>query len=219
VDAGPDGGRRPINLTQGLKDRFENERHDTPDLPGAYGIAGWTAGDASLVVYDRFDLWELKPGGARNLTTGQGRAQRTALRYLRLDPDEKTLPTDQPLLLSGVNEDTSATGFFRAAWDASGPKRLIWGDQLMGGLVKAKNADTIVFTRSASTCSPTSGPATSPSPDPEGDGCQSPTVAVQLGHPGTDDLRERRRQAAAGPCGQARELRPEEEVPAHGLHL
>jgi dienelactone hydrolase len=143
----PTAGGAAINLTGGLKVHFENERHDTPDLPGAYGTAGWTAGDGAFLAYDRYDLWELKPGSARNLTAGQGREQHTALRYLRLDPEERTLPTDKPMLLSGVNEDTKATGFFRATWEAGAPQKLIWGDQLMGSLQKAKRSEAVVFTR------------------------------------------------------------------------
>jgi hypothetical protein len=143
----PTAGGATINLTKGLKVHFEQERHDTPDLPRAYGSAGWTTDDAAFLAYDRFDLWELKPGGARNLTFGLGRAQRTALRYLRLDPEEKVVPIDKPMVLAGANEDTKATGFFRATWEGVAPQRLIWGDQLMGGLLKAKNAETVVFTR------------------------------------------------------------------------
>lgn len=39
-----DGAR--ANLTEKLSVRFQQE-NDTPDLPGPYGVAGWTANDAS----------------------------------------------------------------------------------------------------------------------------------------------------------------------------
>jgi len=143
----PTEGGATLNLTQNLKVAFHQEDHDTPELPGPYGMAGWTANDEALLAYDQFDLWELKPNGARNLTVGKGREQKTALRYLRLDPEELAIPTNRPLMLSGVQEETKATGFFRAGWNAAAPTRLIWGDQLMGGLQKAKNAETAIFTR------------------------------------------------------------------------
>ncbi|MBK8792538.1 MAG: S9 family peptidase [Holophaga sp.] len=143
----PTQGGPAINLTQNLKVAFQEEEHDTPELPGAYGIAGWTSNDEALLAYDRFDVWELKPTGARNLTAGAGRNQKTVLRYLRLDPDEKMIPKNRPLMLSGVKEETKATGFFRAGWTGAEPLRLLWADQLMGGLQKAKDAEVVVFTR------------------------------------------------------------------------
>jgi len=143
----PTAGGPALNLTRDLKIAFQNERHDMPGDANAYGAAGWTADDGALLAYDRYDVWELKPGGARNLTAGQGRAQRIALRVLRLDPEERILATDKPLLLSGMDEETKATGFFRAGWDGAAPLRLIWGHERMDGLQKAKDSDRVVFTR------------------------------------------------------------------------
>ena len=44
-----------------------------PEMPGAYGTAGWTRDGQSLLVYDRYDLWQLFPDGrpARNLFIGR----------------------------------------------------------------------------------------------------------------------------------------------------
>ena len=143
----PTQGGEAVVLTKGLGVSFQEEEHDTPELPGPYGFAGWTAHDETLLVYDRFDVWELKPTGARNLTAGWGRAHNIALRYLRLDPDEKTIARERPLLLAGADEGTKATGFFQAPWNGTEPTRLLWADQLLGGLQKAKEAETVVFTR------------------------------------------------------------------------
>ena len=32
-----------------------------PDYPDNYGIARWTKNDAALLVYDRFDIWQMDP--------------------------------------------------------------------------------------------------------------------------------------------------------------
>src|SRR5258708_35863508 len=53
----------------------------------AYGIAGWTKNDRSVIVYDAYDLWELFPDGAgkpRRLTDGSGEEIRH--RYARTTP-------------------------------------------------------------------------------------------------------------------------------------
>ncbi len=62
------------NLTKTLTVRFYNEENDTPSTPGSYGIAGWTKDDADVLIYDRYDIWQVSPDGSRakNLTDGVG---------------------------------------------------------------------------------------------------------------------------------------------------
>ncbi|MBA3296226.1 MAG: hypothetical protein H0U19_04765, partial [Acidobacteria bacterium] len=55
-----DGAR--VNLTEKLSVKFQ-QANDVPDLPGPYGVAGWTADDRSVLLYDEFDIWEMKPDG------------------------------------------------------------------------------------------------------------------------------------------------------------
>ncbi|MEM8735253.1 MAG: hypothetical protein AAGG44_13565, partial [Planctomycetota bacterium] len=69
-----------------------NELHDQPSLPGSYGTAGWLEDDAALLIYDRWDLWQVDPTGeseAVSLTGGQGREMEKRFRYLRLDPEAR----------------------------------------------------------------------------------------------------------------------------------
>jgi dipeptidyl aminopeptidase/acylaminoacyl peptidase len=103
------------NLTGKLGVRFEDESTDTPEPARAYGTAGWTSGDRSVLLYDKYDIWEVRPDGtdARLVTAGVGRKTRTVFRYVRTDADERTVATDRPLLLSAVNDATKATGYFR----------------------------------------------------------------------------------------------------------
>lgn len=143
-----DGVRR--NLTETLPVKFQQE-NDTPDLPGPYGTGGWTANDASLLVYDEFDIWEIKPDGtgARMVTGGEGRKQRLTFRYRALDPEERTIPANKPLLLATTNDDTRATGFYRVNLaGAAALEKIVMLDKAFGAPTKAKNADTLVFTLS-----------------------------------------------------------------------
>ncbi|OWQ86844.1 hypothetical protein CDN99_19215 [Roseateles aquatilis] len=140
-----------IDLTGKIKSRFDNDDRDVPDLPSPYGAAGWTADDDSVVVYDKFDLWSVQPatGKAQNLTQGWGRRQQLELRVVPLDPedaDQKPLPADA-LTLAGTHDVTHASGYYRV--DATGglPKTLIQDDKMIGGLIKAKDADRVVFTQ------------------------------------------------------------------------
>ena len=103
------------NLTAKLGVRFDDESSDTPEPARAYGSAGWTSGDRSVLLYDKYDIWEVRPDGtdARLVTGGAGRKAQIVFRYVRTDPEERTIPTDKPFLLSAVNDVTKATGYYR----------------------------------------------------------------------------------------------------------
>jgi hypothetical protein len=50
-----------------------DEEHDTPNLPGSYGSAGWTTGDRYLWLYDRYDIWQIDPTGREKPLKPNGR--------------------------------------------------------------------------------------------------------------------------------------------------
>lgn len=55
---------RKINLTEKLKVSFQDETWDTPGEARPYGVAGWTDEDKSVLLYDRYDICELRPDGS-----------------------------------------------------------------------------------------------------------------------------------------------------------
>jgi len=67
------GTRSTRNLTGSLGVRFDDERDDTPDTPAAYGLGGWLADGSALLVYDRFDIWQVpvRQGAPLGLTAGK----------------------------------------------------------------------------------------------------------------------------------------------------
>jgi hypothetical protein len=143
-----DGAR--TNLTEKLTVRFQQD-FTTPDMPGPYGTGGWTADDASVLLYDEFDIWDVTPDGslARMITNGEGRKQSLMFRDRSLDPEARTVPTDKPLLLSTTHERTRATGFYRIAFNGkAAPEKIVMHDKAFGALTKAAVADTVVFTMS-----------------------------------------------------------------------
>jgi dienelactone hydrolase len=111
------------NLTGKLGVRFDDESSDTPEPPRAYGSAGWTSGDRSVLLYDKYDVWEVRPDGtdARLVTGGAGRKAEIVFRYVRTDPEERTIPTDKAFLLSAVNDVTKATGYYRVTPASAAP--------------------------------------------------------------------------------------------------
>jgi acetyl esterase/lipase len=146
------GDARTFNLTGKLNVSFQDEEWDTPDQPRPYGSAGWLEGDKAVLLYDRYDIWEVQPdgGAARILTAGVGRSKGIVFRYQKLDPEEKAIAASKPLLLQAMEDKTKATGYFKASAQAPSqpPVSLVMLDKAFGNLLKAKNADALVFTLS-----------------------------------------------------------------------
>ena len=142
---------KTFNLTGKLGVSFDQEVWDSPSEPGPYGTAGWTDGDKSILVYDRYDIWEISPDGAKSrmITNGMGRKDDLVFRYSRLDPEKTTVPASGPLVLQASNDKTRATGAYRVdlAAPTADPVKVVMMDKLFGGLQKAKNAEVYVFTQ------------------------------------------------------------------------
>lgn len=142
-----------VNLTANIPTKFFNEDDDHPDLPPPYGFAGWVRDGASVLLYDRYDLWQVDLDGRRsiNVTDGLGRAEGIQFRAVRLadDPNELGFDPNQPLLLRAERLATRESGFYR---DYLGrqikPERLVLSARGHGVPVKAQKAERLLFTSS-----------------------------------------------------------------------
>ena len=137
-----------MNLTKNLGVNFFDEDSDTPELPNSYGVAGWTKDDHDVLIYDRFDVWQVSPdgNGAKNLTDGVGRRDKIELRYVRLDPKERSIDPAKPLLLRAQNEETRDEGFYRDRISGGLPEKLLMDHKAFNNPTKAKDADVVIFT-------------------------------------------------------------------------
>lgn len=144
---------KTANLTAALPVSFADELYDMMGGPRGYGSAGWTKDGAWLLVYDRYDVWALRPDGSetKNVTEGLGRREQTAFRILRprVDPRERGIDPAQPLLLSAEKEATKESGFYRDSLQgAAEPVRLTMAAKKFSAPVMAKQADVAVLTGS-----------------------------------------------------------------------
>ena len=83
-------------ISDGIPTSLANELHDTPQAPRSYGVAGWLDGDEALLLYDRFDLWQVDPLGKaapKCVTAGLGRQPHDTLPPGSPRPGS---PVDQP---------------------------------------------------------------------------------------------------------------------------
>jgi dipeptidyl aminopeptidase/acylaminoacyl peptidase len=135
-----------------VKTSFADTESDStsPEKP-MFGIAGWTANDAAVVLYDKFDLWKVSPDGSTATRLTNGAPEQVRHRYVRLDPEEDTLNLDRGYLsLFGVRTKKSGYGQFGGGQ----PVRLVFMDKSVGGLAKAQNADVYSYTVQDSDDSP-----------------------------------------------------------------
>jgi acetyl esterase/lipase len=145
----PTQGGPAVNLTGKLKVNFFNEDHDTPNEPYPYGITGWGEEDAFVIIQDRYDLWKIDPIGqekAVNLSQKVGRKNNIRFRYLKLDPE--ALFVEKEMLLQGFDEDDKSESWYRISSNGSeDPEALIRSDHHYSGLMKARDADRLLWRR------------------------------------------------------------------------
>jgi len=153
-----------INLTAKLGVKFQSETDDHPAHPSPYGSGGWTEGDKSVLLYDRYDIWEVRPDGTGGRKITDGRREQIVFRYPRTEPvstseeeggpgrrdaDDGAISPVKPLILSAVNENTRASGLYRVTLNAAAaPAKLVMLDKSFGVPIKARDADVFVFTLS-----------------------------------------------------------------------
>jgi dipeptidyl aminopeptidase/acylaminoacyl peptidase len=121
-----------------------------------------------MLVYDRFDIWEIDPTGARPAVVvtdsagrknaiqfrlaeggGGGRGGRGGGRGGAAAGDERGIDPAEPLLLRATNTETMATGFYRDQLGVKrDPEKVVMSDVAYGTPVKAANADEYMLTKS-----------------------------------------------------------------------
>ena len=158
------GTSRNLSKAAGVSFINREDDHPSPARP-AWGVAGWSKNDASAIVYDEFDLWELPVDGSkpRRLTDG-GQEQ---IRHRYVNPDARAAggrggrggggtqePIDlaKPVYVSTYGVWTKKEGFSRVA-DGK-VDRAVWVDRTVGGLRKAKDADIFAWQQEAFEVSP-----------------------------------------------------------------
>lgn len=148
----------PVEISKGIEFPLQDELHDTPSLANAYGSAGWLKDDSAFLIYDRFDIWQVDPTGSKPsvcLTESKGRENKIRFRFVGLDPEARAIDPTQPIMLSAFDEKTKASGYYQInpknageTSNESNLNKLIMLDESLGRIVKAKESDDVMFTRS-----------------------------------------------------------------------
>ena len=144
---------QPVSLSKRAGVDFTNHQADRPSEKPSYGLVGWSRDGNAVLLAHRYDLWRvpLATGGngegkATNLTAGIGSAQKIRFRYVQLDPEEKSIDTDKPLLLLAYGDRSKKSGYYSLE-AGQAPKPLIFTDKMIGSVRKAKKAERVFFTQ------------------------------------------------------------------------
>lgn len=141
---------KTVNLTAGANVKFWREDHDSPGSPQSYGLGGWTKDGKTVLLHDRYDLWQIAADGAwaKNITQQVGRTTHTVFRYVRLDedPEDRGIDPAKPLILRAEHDETHESGFYRINLTANAPPvKLMMAAKNFTNPIKAKNAEVFVF--------------------------------------------------------------------------
>ena len=135
------------NLTAGLRADFSDPNWDYPgDLRPPSGIAGWTKGEKSVLVHDKYDLWSLEADGSGGRRLTDGRPARIVHRYVRTGNDEDGIDLTRPIYLSLSGELSKQFGYARLL-PGKPPERLLLKDERIARLIRADSTEVFAYTR------------------------------------------------------------------------
>jgi len=140
-------GKTPRDISSKVSTKLYDEEFDMPDDPAPYGTMRWTQNDESILVYDRFDIWQLDPSAVKQpilITAGTGRKSLDTYRYIQTDPEERYLQKGQELILRRFNEKNKQSGWSSITLGIPAvPVERTLTDNTFGQLIKAR--DTLVY--------------------------------------------------------------------------
>ena len=139
-------------LNKKLKVKFYDEENDSPTLAQAYGVAYFTDNDETVLIKDRYDIWEFDLVGNRrpeNVTNGFGRKHNITFDINQLNEELKTINRDTQLYLGAFNNQNKQSGVYQTIISkAKNPEEVVmsntWGAQKM---TKALNANQYIYTK------------------------------------------------------------------------
>jgi dipeptidyl aminopeptidase/acylaminoacyl peptidase len=138
--------RAVAQITTGAATSFADAESDatSPQKP-AFGVAGWTPDDGSVLLYDKFDIWEAAADGSRITRLTSGGAEQVRHRLVRLDPEAEWIDTTKPMFVSLFGTWSKKSGYARLELPSKRVERLIFEDRAVSSLAKARAADVYLY--------------------------------------------------------------------------
>ncbi|HWC99744.1 MAG TPA: prolyl oligopeptidase family serine peptidase [Candidatus Sulfopaludibacter sp.] len=136
-------------LTRDLPATFWDNEDDHNQVRPPRQSYGWTKDSSAVLLSDGWDIWKvsLNGGKSENLTVNGKKEQLRYKRPFRLDADEKGIDLSAPVYVPAYGEWTKKNGIGLLEPGKPGIRMLLWDDAGFTQLVKAKKADTYLYTR------------------------------------------------------------------------
>lgn len=142
---------------------YVNDDDDHAYEKPIWGVGGWTRDGKSVLLYDKFDVWQAPLDGGKPMNlTKIGRTQEIQFRVTRFGggggggrggrgggggaaADSDGVDMTQPITLSAYGDRTKKSGYWKVT-AGQAPTPVIWVDKNIGGVIKAADVDRIVYT-------------------------------------------------------------------------
>ena len=151
------------NITENAPVSFINMESDStqkvyPDRlqKPPFGVAGWTKSDEAVLLYTKYDIWQVAANGSKVQRLTEGADDQIRHRLVRLDEsaggmwwrrsstsqsaEDLWIDLTKPVYLSLFGEWTKKSGYAKIK-PCCGVTSLVWLDKNIGSLAKAKNAE------------------------------------------------------------------------------
>ncbi|MFB6273929.1 MAG: prolyl oligopeptidase family serine peptidase [Salinibacter sp.] len=126
----------------------KDDDHTVKQKP-PFGVAGWTAGDRSVVIYSEYDAWRIAPEDAEFERLTNGRPDSVEHRYVDLTEEKPgapdVIPRDEPTYWSVYDEWTEKHGYARSSQLTGTPERLVWKPKTVDDLTRADSAAVYAY--------------------------------------------------------------------------
>ncbi len=142
------------NITETLSGNFVNEEYDTPtDQLPPYGIGGWLKGEEGILIYDKYDIWNIRPDGSGGIRLTDGSSEEIIHRISDVYRDEEFIDADRPQFISLHGEWTEKRGYAQLDFDG-GADHLVYEDRRISSLYRADSTDVFIYGSQARDDSP-----------------------------------------------------------------
>lgn len=142
------------NLTEYLGINCEDVDYDNAGEIPAYGIAGWTKNDDSILIYDQYDIWEISPDGKKATRLTAGKEKQICFRipknkdgtWNKQNFDGLTsteVDLDNGLLLQAKGDNLFSGYYF---WNRKQrEKALVYSNSRIDQILKASKSNAYIF--------------------------------------------------------------------------
>jgi dipeptidyl aminopeptidase/acylaminoacyl peptidase len=140
------------NITMGVPASFIDTEDDHNIVKPPTSSMGWVKGGKAVLLSDNWDIWQVPVDGGQaiNLTVNGRKEQIRYQQRLPLEPPDdrdEGIDLSQPQYFRVYGEWTKKSGIGRLDPGKPGLTNVLWGDAAYSRLMKAENADVMLYTK------------------------------------------------------------------------